>query len=373
MLFALHDANATKTARGLGIASGRDGDANAWCGAKNRRSGIHLDCLVPGQVCDAWQSTTTVADFCSIRTVMLPASVALSLDQAVDRYLEHLKVERNLSAATVEAYASDLSQALTFLRTGASSIHDVTTSQLLEYLIHVGKRLSARSQARKLVVLRNLFKFLRTESLVDVDPTAGVEPPRAHRKLPSVLSITDIEQLLAAPNGAKPEEQRDRAMLELLYATGLRVSELVSLRLLDVNFEAGTVMAFGKRRKQRIVPLGRIAQNCILEYLKNARAKIGGGRGVNSNALFVTRRGGAMTRQGFWKLLRGYARRAGIRKKLTPHTLRHSFATHLLEGGADLRSVQSMLGHADITTTQIYTSVSRSHLRETYRRHHPRA
>lgn len=294
----------------------------------------------------------------------------LALDQAIDRYLQHLKVERNLARSTVQAYSADLALATTFWGERARKVESITASLVLEWLLQLGRKLSPRSQARKLVVLRGFFGFLRYEGVLKVDPTEGVDLPRMSRKLPSVLTVAEVEQLLAVPNTSTLLGQRDVAMLETLYATGLRVSELVSLRMADLNIEAGTVLAFGKRRKQRLVPLGRQAQDKIMAYLQNARPKLAGGR---SSALFVTRRAGPMTRQAFWKLLRAYTRAAGIKKRLTPHTLRHSFATHLLEGGADLRAVQVMLGHADLSTTQIYTAVSPRHLRETYRRHHPRA
>lgn len=294
----------------------------------------------------------------------------LAIDDAIDRYMVHLKIERGLSKATIVAYAADLARAATFWSPHVSGIEAITAAHVLEWLLSLGRTLSTGSQTRKLVVLRGLFRFLRAEGAIGHDPTESVELPRNHRKLPHVLTVAEIEQLLAAPDVSTLLGQRDAAMLETLYATGLRVSELVTLRMSDVNLEAGCVMAFGKRKKQRLVPLGRVAQDRLVAYLQGARPPLAGGR---SAALFVTRLGRGMTRQGFWKVLRAYGRKAGIGKRLTPHMLRHSFATHLLEGGADLRAVQMMLGHADLSTTQIYTAVSQSHLREAYRRHHPRA
>ena len=295
--------------------------------------------------------------------------MALALDDAVDRFLAHLKVERNLASGSVEAYASDLRRTSAFLRERASTVEAVTTADLLELMLDVSHKLSLRSQARLLVVLRGLFRFLRREGLLARDPTEGIEPPRLPRRLPRAMSLADVEQLLAAPDDETPLGVRDGAMIETLYATGLRVSELVRLRASDVNLEAGAVLAFGKRRKQRLIPLGEVARKRLLRYLDDVRPKLAR---AGAPALFVTRRGGGMTRQAFWKLLRAYARKTGIRKPLSPHTLRHSFATHLVEGGADLRSVQAMLGHSDISTTQIYTHVARERLKALHARHHPR-
>ncbi len=295
------------------------------------------------------------------------------LDDAVDRYLVHLKIERNLARATLGAYGQDLRRAVAFLHERAPVVDDVTTELLVALLLDTGDTLSLRSQARLLVVLRGFFRFLRREGLLAADPTEGVDLPHLSHKLPQALSLADVEALLAAPDEETQRGLRDAAMLETLYATGLRVSELVSLKVGDVNLESGAVLAFGKRKKQRLVPLGEVARRRIERYLRTARPALVAKAKSRDGALFVTRLGFAMTRQGFWKLLRGYAGKAGIRKRFSPHTLRHSFATHLLEGGADLRAVQAMLGHTDIATTQIYTNIGHKHVREAYRKHHPRA
>jgi integrase/recombinase XerD len=298
-----------------------------------------------------------------------------SLDGAIDLYLDHLKLERGLARNTLEAYGHDL---VKFRRWAAAAALDdvaaVEPRHVLAYLVALaGDRLAVRSQARNLVALRGLFRHLRAERHIAHDPTAEIELPRLGRPLPEVLTLDEVERLLGAPD-ARPGNLRgvrDRAMLETLYATGLRVSELVALRLADVNLVDGYLATVGKGRKQRLVPVGDQARERIREYLETARPALD--RGRNAAALFLTHRGRAMTRQGFWKLLGGYARAAGIRKRISPHKLRHSFATHLLERGADLRAVQAMLGHADISTTQVYTHLSNSRLRQVYKQHHPRA
>ena len=244
---------------------------------------------------------------------------------------------------------------------------------MLDFLVHLNERkLSARSQARRLVALRQLFKFFKGERIIAVDPTEDVDLPRFGRKLPEYLSIEEVDRLLAAPDRRTPRGGRDAAMIETLYATGLRVSELVKLRLRDLNFDAGYLRAMGKGRKERLVPVGEAAMDAVRavhrdDPRRSSRA------GAPLDTLFLTHHGRAMTRQGFWKLLGRYATAAGIRKRISPHKLRHSFATHLVERGADLRAVQAMLGHADIGTTEIYTHVSRRHLRSVYDRFHPRA
>ncbi len=306
--------------------------------------------------------------------------MAPTFDVAVQQFLDHLRVERELAPATVSAYGGDLADFAKFLAARAvAGARDVRAIDVLDYLARVTEQgLSARSQARRLIALRQLFRFLRAEHACDGDPTEEIDLPRFGRKLPVFLNVDEVDQLLAAPDRRTPRGARDGAMLEVLYATGLRVSELVRLRLADVNFDAGYLMAFGKGRKQRLVPIGEVALAGLRSYLETARATFltGGGRTkakAVSNALFLTRHGRAMSRQSFWKLLGRYARVAGIRKAISPHKLRHSFATHLVERGADLRAVQAMLGHADIGTTEIYTHLSRRHLRSVYDKFHPRA
>ena len=299
--------------------------------------------------------------------------MALSLDQAVDVYLDHLKVERGLSRNTLEAYGRDLTKFRAFAaERGLGSAVEVETRHLLQYLVALASgKLAVRSQARALVALRGLWKHLRAERHVERDPTCELELPRVGRPLPEVLTPAEVDELLARPDVKSPRGRRDGAMLETLYATGLRVSELVALRLSDVNLAEGYLSTFGKGKKQRLVPMGEQAVARVRDYLEVARP--GFARGRNAAALFLTGRGRPMTRQGFWKLLRGYAVAAGIHKPISPHKLRHSFATHLLERGADLRAVQAMLGHADIGTTQIYTHLSNARLRQVYKQHHPRA
>lgn len=298
----------------------------------------------------------------------------MSLDQAIDLFLDHIKLERGLARNTVEAYARDLGRFRDFAATLAlNDAAQIEQRHLLSHLVKLSEaRLAARSQARALVALRGLFKFLRAERHIPTDPTAEIDLPRLGRQLPSILTLDEVEQLLAAPKiTGRLHDLRDAAMIETLYSTGLRVSELVALRLADVNLADGFLITLGKGKKQRIVPLGEAAQQKIVLYLAEARPRLA--RGRNAPALFLTARGRSMTRQNFWHLLLGYAVRAGINKPISPHKLRHSFATHLLERGADLRAVQAMLGHADVSTTQIYTHLTTQRLQDIHRKHHPRA
>ncbi len=296
----------------------------------------------------------------------------LDLDRASDLFLDHLKVERNLALNTIEAYSRDLTVLRSFLDDrGHLLAPDVTVADLTDYLLHLAQsQLSPRSRARALVAVRGLFRFLVAERYLDADPTETLDAPRIGRKLPTVVGERDISALLAAPARDAPRGLRDAAMIETLYATGLRVSELVSLSLSELNLRAGYVRVTGKGRKTRLVPLGEEASSVLTLYLRDARPTFV--RAPNEKAVFLTGRGRGMTRQGFWKLLRRHARSVGL-ANISPHKLRHSFATHLIEHGADLRAVQAMLGHADITTTQIYTHVSRTRLLALYSAHHPRA
>jgi integrase/recombinase XerD len=299
----------------------------------------------------------------------------LDLDAACDRFLEQILVERQLATNTVEAYGRDLCRMRGFLiARGRDQAGQVTPADLTDYLLDLADAgLKPRSRARALVAIRGLFRYLTAEKLVAGDPSENLAAPRTGSKLPSVLGLEEVDRLLAAPAaGPPPRAVRDTAMLATLYATGLRVSELVGLRLPDLNLKGGFVRATGKGRKTRLVPLGDVAAERLTTYLDEARPRLGARRPAEMG-LFLTERARPMTRQGFWKLIRRYARAAGIRREVSPHMLRHSFATHLVERGADLRAVQAMLGHADIATTQIYTHVSRSRLLELYRKHHPRA
>ncbi len=299
--------------------------------------------------------------------------VANPLDPALDLFLVHVRVEKGLAANSVDAYARDLRRYLDHLaRQGVRDWKDARRAHLLAHLEGLARGgISARSQARALSAIRSLHRLLCAEKLAPVDPTENVDGPRAGRKLPQVLSRGEVERLLAAPREPTAAGARDKAMLELLYATGLRVSELVGLGVNDVHLETRMLLARGKGSKERIVPVGGPAASALRRYLDPARPRLLKGR--SSKDLFVTSRGRRMSRQGFWKLLERYARAAGIGRPISPHKLRHSFATHLLAGGADLRAVQAMLGHADISTTQIYTHVERSQARRVYDQHHPRA
>jgi integrase/recombinase XerD len=303
-------------------------------------------------------------------------AVSLSVDLSIQQFLDHLRVERALSVATLAAYGHDLAALACFLADrGIDDVRAVRPIDLLDYLAALtAQGLSARSQARTLVAQRQLFRFLRHERICETNPTEEIDLPRFGRKLPVFLSLDEVDRLLAAPGRNSPRGMRDSAMLETLYASGLRVSELVKLRLGDVNLEAGYLVAFGKGKKQRIVPLGEAAVAMLRVYLESARPEfLKTSCRPSEDAMFLTRFGRRMTRQAFWKILGAHARAAGITKAISPHKLRHSFATHLVERGADLRSVQSMLGHADIGTTEIYTHLSRAHLRSVYDKFHPRA
>jgi len=295
-----------------------------------------------------------------------------SLDILADRYLNYLTFEKGLSKKTIESYSIDLSRYLQFLsQKKIKNIVDADTPLILKHLIVLRDAgLGSRSCARHLVTLRGFYKFLVQEKVLEYDPARLIDLPKSGLKLPDVLSVAEIERLLKVPDTATHLGKRNAAMLELLYAAGLRVSELVNVKFLDVNLEAGFVRVLGKGSKERVVPFGTHAKKKIEDYLNIARSVLLKDR--QSRYLFVARAGKPMTRQGFWKLLKAYAQRSGIKKKITPHSIRHSFASHLLEGGADLRTVQVMLGHVDISTTQIYTHVAREHLRQIHAKYHPR-
>ena len=308
---------------------------------------------------------------------MLPL---MTLDDAIEIYLIHLKVERNLSPNTLQAYAGDLGKFCAHLSKNGDhvAVDRVSPADITAWLVdELEQGVKPRSLARRLSALRGMYKHVRSIHAANTDPTELVDLPKYGRRIPHVLSLQEIEELIAAPNRTTPEGQRDHAMIELLYATGLRVSELCALDLRDVDLRAAWVRVNdGKGGKQRVVPLGEIALDAVERYVNDGRPRLlrrKGGPGATPS-LFVTRRGGAISRKGFWKNLKRYGTGVGIAAdNLSPHKLRHSFATHLIERGADLRVVQALLGHADISTTQIYTHVARERLQALHAEHHPRA
>ncbi len=292
------------------------------------------------------------------------------MDILADQFINYLRIELGLADNTVQAYSRDLIRFFQFLEKKKLTPLEVSKDQITEYTSIIGRRLSSRSVARNISAVRSFFRFLVSEGRIKSSPTRLVETPRVSMRLPGVLSQADVEHLLSQPDVSRPIGQRDMAMLEILYATGLRVSELVNLKTQDLNLEAGYVRTLGKGSKERVIPMGEKAVAAVKEYLSGARIRLT--KGTNSPYLFLTFRGRPMTRQGFWKIIKKYGRQALIKKKLTPHSIRHSFASHLLDAGADLRSVQVMLGHADISTTQIYTHVTRERLKDVHQKCHPR-
>jgi integrase/recombinase XerD len=292
----------------------------------------------------------------------------------VDAYLTHLTSERRLAANSVESYARDLVLLARFAAARALTpelLGRADLEELVRDLMSEGR--SPRSVARAIACYRGFYRFLMIDGRLKVNPAADVRPPRAWKALPRYLSVEEVDALLAAPDVTRPRGLRDRALIELLYATGMRVSELVGLRPADVNLEASYLTCSGKGHKQRVVPIGDEAARWVRRYLGEARPALLGRR-TGAARLFVNARGGtSLTRIGFWKILKTYARQAGVTPAISPHMLRHSFATHLLERGADLRAIQMMLGHADLSTTQIYTHVLEQRLRTIYDQFHPRA
>jgi integrase/recombinase XerD len=284
----------------------------------------------------------------------------------VDRFLQYLRIEKGAAENTVQSYKHDLQMYCEHLgRTEILKAQPEDVSKFLKFLY--SRKLKPRSATRAFVAVRGLHKFFLLERATTENPTANVDQPRWWKPLPNVLVFEEVDKLLQVPDTATLKGVRDRAMLEVLYATGLRVSELIGLRLDGMNLDGGFVRCIGKGSKERIVPLGASAASAVAAYLQVRKVR------KPTNYLFLNNRGGKLSRMGFWKILRGYGVQAGIKKKLTPHVLRHSFATHLLEHGADLRAVQTMLGHANISTTEIYTHVMRERLKEIYKSYHPRA
>jgi integrase/recombinase XerD len=302
----------------------------------------------------------------------------VTLDGIVEQYLSHLRVERALSPRTLDAYARDLNKLLAFAeQAGVERAQGLDLGTISGWLGSLAKSgLGARSSARHLSAARGLMKFLLRENILSKDPTELAARPRFGRRLPRTLSEAEVRTLIDAPDPATLRGLRDRAMLSVAYAAGLRVSELVGLRVSDLDLSRGLVAALGKGNKRRIVPLGDVALDRLGAYLTAraaAKAKPRAALEKSSPLVFLSPRGGALTRQGFWKIVGRYARAMGIRGRVHPHQLRHSFATHLLAGGADLRSVQTMLGHSSVATTEIYTHVSRDQVKLAHRRSHPRA
>lgn len=295
---------------------------------------------------------------------------ACTIDEGIDVFVQHLVVERGLAANTVESYSRDLRKFADFLEGRQCGLHEVESVTVMEFLLALRENgLSSKSSARSLSALRMFFRFLVRENFVAADPTVHIESPKARLRLPALLSVAEVDSLLKQPEDKTDRGVRDKAMLEVLYATGVRVSELVSLQMNSLNLEVGYLIAFGKGSKERVVPLGESATRCLKNYLLTVRPRF---LKRPSPFVFLNQAGRPLTRQGFWKIIRRYALKAGLNKRLSPHTLRHSFATHLLERGADLRSVQVMLGHVDIATTQIYTHVTQERLRKIHHRYHPR-
>jgi integrase/recombinase XerD len=302
---------------------------------------------------------------------VIASTVVTDTEDRIAGFLDYLRVEKGLAANTAEAYARDLAKFSRYLEKRGWGLDEAGPLGIREFLSWLNRRqLESRTIARQIVTLRHFYRYLRRENFVASNPTENLESPRIWKVLPKYLSQPEVETLLAQPPTDTPLGIRDRAILELLYGTGLRVSELISLGAADVHLEAGQVRALGKGNKQRIVPVGRLAIAAIEKYLSGPRGQLLGSRA--SGYLFVSRRGGKLTRQAVWLLLRRYGRSASLRKPVTPHLLRHSFATHLLARGADLRSLQMMLGHSAISTTQIYTHVVTERLQEIYKQYHPR-
>lgn len=295
------------------------------------------------------------------------------MDQLLESYLEFLTVERGLSENTIVSYKRDLKSYIGFLK--LQKINDINYTNrtiIVSYLLLMQKKGKASSSiSRACAAIKSFYHFLINEHLIEKDPTINLDTPKLEHRLPRVLTVEEVDELLNQPDILTPAGLRDKAMLELLYATGIRVSELIIIKVEDINLEMGFLRCFGKGSKERIVPVGSVALGYVSKYLDESRPNLL--KGQDNHILFINHLGKGLTRQGFWKIIKKYAQKASIDKPITPHILRHSFATHLLENGADLRSVQEMLGHADISTTQIYTHITKNRIKEVYDRTHPRA
>jgi len=294
------------------------------------------------------------------------------MDELTQKYLDFLIIEKGLSNNSVESYSADLVQYITFLENNKiNDLNAVDSAVILAWLIDLTKKgLAAKSRARHLITVRGLYKFLINEKDVSTNPVKNVDIPKIGLALPKIMSVQEVENLLDAPDISKPRDLRNCAMMELMYGAGLRVSELISIRLQDINLDANYIRVMGKGSKERVIPIGSKARTINHKWIKEGRSSLL--KQTSSPYLFTARAGKPMTRQSFWKIIKKYALLANLAKNITPHTLRHSFATHLLEGGADLRSVQTMLRHSDISTTRIYTHISREYLMKMHEKFHPR-
>ncbi len=295
-------------------------------------------------------------------------------DQSLTDYLAHLRVERGLSENTLEAYGRDLGKLVAFAQTKKRPALELVQKDLTEFIgLLRDQGLGPRSQARAIHAVRGFYRYGVREGFIDADPMENLRAPRAFQALPRYLTPAQVETLLEAPDVEKPLGLRDRAILEVMYATGLRASELIGLRAENLDMDLGIARVVGKGNKERLVPLGSVARRWVERYVAEVRSPLLELKGPSSPTLFLNHRGGRLSRMGLWGIVRRHAVTAGVERILSPHVLRHSFASHLLERGADLRSLQAMLGHADISTTQIYTHVTRERLRQLYDKHHPRA
>ncbi|MFH1411025.1 MAG: site-specific tyrosine recombinase XerD [Candidatus Omnitrophota bacterium] len=296
----------------------------------------------------------------------------MKMEESIEQFVFFLEAERAVSRNTVQAYTRDLKKLSQYLKDINTDIVKLRREDLVAFLMQLkDKDLSATTIARNLAAIKTFCKFLVAERIVEENVAALVETPRTWKRIPDVLSKEEVELLIEAPEGKRPADLRDKAVLEIMYASGLRVSEVSGLKRGSVNLESDFVKCSGKGGKERIVPMGREAKKALVKYLEHGREKLLKGR--QDEHLFLSKFGRQLSRQSLWKIIKKYAKAAGILKHITPHTLRHSFATHLLEGGADLMGVQEMLGHADISTTQIYTHVNKDRLRKTHEKFHPRA
>jgi integrase/recombinase XerD len=294
------------------------------------------------------------------------------LESEIRTYLNYLRVEKGLSQNTIRAYQRDIDKFAIFVRERKLTVSKVSRGDVVDFLGTLYRKgLDSRSVARHLVTIRGFFRFLLMEETISKDPAGDIESPKFRQSLPDFLSLEEVDKLLRQPDVSAVVGLRDKTMIELMYSTGLRVSELCGLRLADIQIDAGCIRCIGKGNKERIVPVGRQALAGVQDYMRKSRPDLLGSH--SSPYLFLHTRGSKLSREAFWKMLSEYGRKAGLRKSLSPHMLRHSFATHLLDRGADLRSVQMMLGHSDISTTQIYTHVVEERLKQVYKAHHPRA